>query len=80
MARENEFTQVCAILFIVLLFVFYIGMIGYRMAEEIYTDHWRTEAVKHGAAQWDVAPDGRTTFKWMNEPKAELTPSPPSQK
>lgn len=25
------------------------------------------QAVKHGAATWDVAPDGSTTFRWKGE-------------
>lgn len=30
--------------------------------------HYRTEAVKHGAATWEVKDDGSTTFKWKGTP------------
>lgn len=30
----------------------------------VMREHYQKEAVKHGAATWEVHDDGSTTFKW----------------
>lgn len=46
-----------------------IGLVsGSLAAREKAIDDMQTEAVKHGAATWEVKDDGSTTFKWKGTP------------
>lgn len=47
------------------------GVIGLAGGLALATNHYQTEAVKRGAAVWEVSDDGETTFKWALEPKGE---------
>lgn len=44
-----------------------VGMVTGNMVKSI----WRTECVTRGVAEWSVADNGETSFKWLVEPKAE---------
>ena len=52
------------------------GVAAFALAFGIFTacvsgcgvnEHWKKQAVKHGAATWEVNDDGSTTFKWKGE-------------
>ena len=41
-----------------------ITIIGFGFGIEVAGNHVRTEAVEHGAAHWNIAPNGQTQFIW----------------
>lgn len=56
--------EVIPVVSVSLILVFACGfMIGGCCCQE----HYRTQAVKHGAAEWEVHDDGSTSFKWKGE-------------
>lgn len=47
------------------------SLIGFIAGGSIAANGLRVEAVKRGAAEWQVNDSGETTFKWKLEPKAD---------
>lgn len=52
------------VLFVALCLAIFAG--GFSCARS----EWKTEAVQHGAAYWQVADDGTVEFKWKEPPYA----------
>ena len=54
--------------YLILLLGFVIILIlGIKIGHNVTEEHWKTECVERGVAEWKVSSNGKTEFKWIVE-------------
>lgn len=65
MSGESEIFPGCAVW--IIAFAVFVGIVCFSKGVVSGKNSIRTEAVEHGAARWVAAPDGSTTFEWIEQ-------------
>jgi hypothetical protein len=53
--------------FVVVVGLILVLILGVKLGHNITEDHWKTECVERGVAEWKVSSNGKTEFKWRVE-------------